>query len=284
MLHVPHDGFSLAITAMQCLNLGAFANELKSPTPYSKFAEQLADSGNKLTLPSRQGMLLIYLPAMATSAACLAGAPIGGNGREIIVRALLLLHFAKRVAETLFVHEYSGSASAPVAGFIGVYYALTAWLVSAQQSGVPASLYAGGDAALAAGLSAFVIGQAGNLYHHHLLAAMRRRPAEDAVAAASAVPTTPSTSTALEQPAAQRSKYAVPTGALFDYVTMPHYFFEIVVWLGIAMVAQQLNALLVALGMSSYLSGRAVATTAWYKARFGKEWPARRKHLVPFLF
>lgn len=80
------------------------------------------------------------------------------------------------------------------------------------------------------------------------------------------------------------SKYAIPTGGLFALVTMPHYFFELCAWLGVALVAQQLNALLVFGGMASYLSGRAVATTRWYVARFGKAWPVRRRHLVPFIF
>ena len=61
-------------------------------------------------------------------------------------------------------------------------------------------------------------------------------------------------------------------------------FLEIVAWLGIAMCAQQLNALLVAAGMASYLSGRAIATTRWYTKRFGDKWPKARRHLVPFLF
>jgi len=282
-LHVPTDTFSLVITGLQCLNLGAFANEMKAPTPYSKFAADLTAAGNKAVLPSRQGMLCIYLPALCTSVACLATAP-GGNGREVLVGSLLVAHFAKRVMETLFVHEYSGNTSAAVAGFIGVYYALTSLLVLKQQAGVPSELYAtgGSDATLAIGLAAFAVGQAGNYYHHVRLAWMRRQPASSAVA----VPKAPTTATALalEQPVAQRSKYMVPTGGLFDLVTMPHYLFEIIAWFGIAMCCQQLNAVLVALGMTSYLSGRAVATTQWYKERFGKEWPSERRNLVPYVF
>ena len=52
----------------------------------------------------------------------------------------------------------------------------------------------------------------------------------------------------------------------------------------LALVAQQLNALLVFAGLASYLSGRAVATTRWYRTKFGKAWPAHRRHLVPFVF
>jgi hypothetical protein len=56
-------------------------------------------------------------------------------------------------------------------------------------------------------------------------------------------------------------------------------------WLGIALAAQQLNALLVAVGMASYLAGRAVAQSDWYDTKFPKEYAALgRKNMVPFLF
>ena len=76
----------------------------------------------------------------------------------------------------------------------------------------------------------------------------------------------------------------MPHGGLFELVAMPHYFFELCAWLGVALVAQQLNALLVFGGMASYLGGRAVATSRWYHAQFGAAWPEGRRHLVPFVF
>lgn len=65
---------------------------------------------------------------------------------------------------------------------------------------------------------------------------------------------------------------------------MPHYLFEIIAWAGLALVTMQLNAFLVCAGMASYLSGRSVATTHWYKSKLGDVWPAQRRHLVPFVF
>ena len=281
-VHVPTDTFSLVVTAVQCANLGAVFNEMKSPAPYSKFAEKLESTG--ATWPSRKGMLVIYSPALLTSAACLATAP-SLNGRETLVSSLLVAHFAKRVLETLALHKYSGRCSAPMAGFIGIFYALGALLIASQQRAVPASVYAASNAALPLGLALFAVGQAGNLYHHYLLAALRR-PVESSASATGKVPPTPSTSQAMKEASlpAVTPRYVLPTGGLFDLVTMPHYLFEIVAWLGIAMCAQQLNALLVAAGMASYLSGRAIATTRWYTKRFGDKWPKARRHLVPFLF
>ena len=86
------------------------------------------------------------------------------------------------------------------------------------------------------------------------------------------------------QPQITPNAYVVPRGGLFSLVTTPHYLCELAAWLGVALVAQQLNALLVFAGLASYLSGRAVATTRWYRTKFGKAWPAHRRHLVPFVF
>merc|ERR1719174_1464683 len=93
------DTFTLCVSAVQCFNLLAFANEMKAPTAYSKFA-----SDSQLSIPSRMGMLLIYMPAMSAALYCVARAG-SANGREALVAAMLLLHFAKRVVETLCVHR-----------------------------------------------------------------------------------------------------------------------------------------------------------------------------------
>ena len=282
-IHCPTSTAGLVITGLQCLNLGAAFNEMQSPTPYSKFAQNVEGS----TIPSQQGMLLIYVPATLTSLAFLTKSAVVPmlNGRELIVATLLAVHFAKRVAEVLYVHDYSGQCSKPTATFIGVFYALISLLILVQQSAVPASIYAGCGPLMAAGLAAFAVGEAGNLYHHALLASMRKT----SPATATDVPPTPASSEALgatrsQATVAPSKAYVMPSGGLFDLVTMPHYTFEIVAWIGIALVCQQLNAFLAAAGMASYLAGRSVATTAWYRERFGDKWPSARRHLVPFIF
>ena len=283
MFHAFTDTFSLVVTGVQCLNLFAGLNEVQAPTAYSKFASK----SSALSIPSLYGMLVIYTPATCAAAYCVATAG-DSNGRELLVAAMLLGHFAKRVAETLFVHRYSGSLDGGVGGFIGTFYALLTLLISAQQAAVPRDAYV--DALLPVGLALYAAGEAGNLYHHALLARMRRPPKEQATMlrgmSALALAATPTTAEALaaapETP--KLSAYSVPHGGLFELVAMPHYFFELCAWLGVALVAQQLNALLVFGGMASYLGGRAVATSRWYRAQFGAAWPEGRRHLVPFVF
>merc|ERR1712039_594231 len=118
---------------------------------------------------------------------------------------------------------------------------------------------------LGLGLVFSVVGQLGNLYHHWLLANLRSGAATS------------------KGDGSAQSKYVIPRGGLFKFVTAPHYFFELVAWLGIACTAQHLNAFLTVADMLSYLSGRSVATTNWYKSRF-TDYPGDRKHLIPFVF
>ena len=105
------------------------------------------------------------------------------------------------------------------------------------------------------------MGLLGNFYHHYILATLRGSDSRN------------------------NRKYVAPHGGLFNYVAAPHYFFELIGWLGIAVVAQQLNAFLVFTSMTSYLSGRAVNHNMWNKKKFDDaEWPESRKNLVPFIF
>ena len=78
--------------------------------------------------------------------------------------------------------------------------------------------------------------------------------------------------------------YVVPTGGLFELVACPHYLCEIVAWAAGAAIAPSIHTALAAGWVASMLAGRSVATTKWYRARFGGAYPRDRAHLVPFVF
>jgi very-long-chain enoyl-CoA reductase len=116
------------------------------------------------------------------------------------------------------------------------------------------------------GILLFFIGELGNLYHHWLLRKLR------------------SGETAGNH-GTQKKHYVPPTGGLFRFVATPHYFFEVVAFLGIALSSQSIHTLLIALGMGSYLSGRAVLTRRFYHKTFSKkEWSRDKKAIIPFVF
>ncbi len=101
----------------------------------------------------------------------------------------------------------------------------------------------------------FVVGIAGNFWHHKILADLRKNTTD----------------------------YVIPRGGLFEQAACPHYLFEILTWLGIAMLSQHLFAYLTVLGMGSYLFARSLNTLKWYHEKF-PDFPKGRKALIPFLF
>ena len=223
-----------------------------TPAPYSKFASNTAKK-LPFPVPSRLGMLVIYVPALIASSYHLSSS----SPTATFTSLLSTIHFGKRTLETLFLHKYSGTAPLPIAASIGTYYGLIAHLVckAAEAAGGGAGE---GSTLRLAGTAVFAVGTAGNLYHHYLLRRLRTAPG------------------------ALKTKYVPPTGGLFNSAAAPHYFFELLAWLGIALVTNQMNAYLVLTSMSSYLAGRAVSQNKWNREKFGEEgWPSSRKNMIP---
>ncbi len=79
-----------------------------------------------------------------------------------------------------------------------------------------------------------------------------------------------------------REDYVVPSGWLFNYISCPHYFGEIIEWGGWALVTWSLPGLAFFLFTLANLFPRGVASHKWYKNKF-PGYPRGRKALIPFL-
>jgi very-long-chain enoyl-CoA reductase len=302
---------NVALLALAALNLLAGPSEAKGQnTPYGKFsptpgggggasaaaaaaaAAASAAAGTKpptTILSSRDAMAIIYAGGLLV--ALLAplvlpgtfGLPPGlGPGallsdpaaRPCLVALLLALHFAKREAEVFFLHRYSGGIPLPTSLMICTVYTLTsAQYLYFTSLAADAGFYAAcadAPAAAAAAAALFAIGQAGNLYHHWLLARLRSGGGGGAGAGAGGG-------------AGKKRAYAVPQGGLFGLVAAPHYLFEIVAWLGLALATQAAVPLVACAGMASYLAGRSAATRRWNVENL-PGYPRERRRLVPFVW
>lgn len=105
------------------------------------------------------------------------------------------------------------------------------------------------------GIVLFIVGISGNFYHHYLLSKLRK----DGV-----------------------KLYCIPQGGLFGCVVCPHYFFELIEFLGVAFICQTLFAFCVVSMMFFSLVGRSISTKSWYMKKF-EDFPGHRKALIPFL-
>ena len=237
-----------------------------SRVQYSKFATNANAGGAKKasTWPSQLGMMVIYTPALIASVALLKVGTLPAGTLSALpfsippptpAAVFCAFHFAKRVCEVLVVHNYSGRVDVTTPSFVGFYYAVVAVLIGFVSDPNPST------EALQAGKILFGFGLAGNFYHHRLLAKLRNSSDGG------------------------EKKYIAPKGGLFNYVAAPHYLFELIGWLGVAIVSNHLNVYLVFTAMCSYLAGRSVAQNEFNRKKFSNdEWPETRKNLVPYIF
>lgn len=76
--------------------------------------------------------------------------------------------------------------------------------------------------------------------------------------------------------------YAIPRGGLFEKVSCPNHFGEILEWVGFALMTWSLPALAFAVWTVANLAPRALAHHRWYRATF-PDYPGERRALVPFV-
>lgn len=212
--------------------------------------------------------VLSYSMALVTFVAVLvvrrSSAPEGFHGAELAAwlgAAMWCLHFVRRTLESAFIHRY-GKPQVPAGDVITeyvYYWGFAAW--NAATLFGPA--YRGPSAPwLLLGVGIFTLAELGNARAHLMLRALRP-----------------------EGTTARR----VPRGFLFEWVSCPHYLFEILSWVGFAVATQTWAALAFLLLGSGILATWARARHMAYKKDFdgrdGTEpYPARRRALVPYVF
>jgi len=76
--------------------------------------------------------------------------------------------------------------------------------------------------------------------------------------------------------------YKIPKGALFNYVSCPNHFGELIEWIGFAILCWNLPALSFAIWTAANLIPRAVAHHQWYQTNF-LTYPKERKAILPFI-
>lgn len=78
-----------------------------------------------------------------------------------------------------------------------------------------------------------------------------------------------------------QNEYQIPKGKLFNYVSNPHYFGELLEWLGWAILCWSPAGLAFFLFSFANLFPRAISNHKWYKEHF-KEYPSERRAIIPY--
>jgi 3-oxo-5-alpha-steroid 4-dehydrogenase 1 len=77
--------------------------------------------------------------------------------------------------------------------------------------------------------------------------------------------------------------YKIPKGWLFEYISCPNHFGEIIEWIGFALIARSLPALSFAVWTFCNLAPRAFNHHTWYLEYF-PDYPKKRKVVLPWLW
>lgn len=78
------------------------------------------------------------------------------------------------------------------------------------------------------------------------------------------------------------SEYRVPRGRLFDLISCPNYFGEIVEWLGWAVMTSSPAGFAFFAFTFANLFPRAIRAHQWYRSQF-PEYPPQRKAIIPYI-
>ncbi|HEC43919.1 MAG TPA: DUF1295 domain-containing protein [Bacteroides sp.] len=79
-----------------------------------------------------------------------------------------------------------------------------------------------------------------------------------------------------------KNGYAIPKGGLFNYISCPNFFGEILEWTGFAIMTWSPAALAFALWTYVNLITRARDHHKWYRNRF-EDYPQKRKAIIPYI-
>lgn len=178
-----------------------------------------------------------------------------------VASVMWCLHFARRAAESAWVHRYA-KARVPTTDVIVeyvYYWGFAAWNAHA----LTARDYRGPAwSSVALGGAVFVLAELGNARAHRMLRNLR--PEGSALR-------------------------VIPRGFLFELVSCPHYLFEILSWVGFALVAwtwASLTFLLLGSGiLASWAHTRHLAYRNDFDGNHGRElYPSRRRALIPLVF
>jgi very-long-chain enoyl-CoA reductase len=173
--------------------------------------------------------------------------------------AMMVLHFAKREYETLYIHKFSLSTM-PLRNIFknSAHYWLLSGLNIAYWVYAPtACAAAAGPLATAldvAGVALYLFGEASNLHTHVTLSRLR---------------------------SAGGTERGIPRGYGFDLVTCPNYLFETIAWVGVLLVSKSASTALFLAFSFGQMYPWAVKKERALRAEFPDQYKKKKYVIIP---
>ncbi|KAI0649168.1 3-oxo-5-alpha-steroid 4-dehydrogenase-domain-containing protein [Trametes meyenii] len=194
------------------------------------------------------------------------GGPVQHSVLQKYVYGAVMLHFLKRELETLFVHRFShgtmpfrnifkNSAHYHILSGLFLAYSVYSPTFAANSPYIRGTIRENPNF-LWACLGLFLFAELSNLKTHLTLSNLR---------------------------STDSTKRAIPQGYGFSLVSYPNYFFETLAWTAIAVMTGSYAAWLFLVVGTFQMVVWALKKHKNYKKEFGKDYPANRKAMFPFI-
>ena len=106
------------------------------------------------------------------------------------------------------------------------------------------------------GVAIFLLGMFTNIFHDYYMMSLRK----------------------------SSKNYIFPKGYLYNYITCPNYFGEIIEWIGYAIMCQNFSSLVFAVSTFANLFPRGISYYQWYKGKFKEEFRDKNiKAIIPYI-
>jgi len=209
------------------------------------------------TVSNRLGWILMELPVLLVLYMCILASGASLALEEWIMAGLFTLHYVNRIFVFPFrLHTKGKTMPVVIVGSGVLFNIVNGFLLGyffAWFSDYPVFWF--GDVRFIVGVLIFFTGLYLNWKADNLLIHLRK-PGE--------------------------THYVIPRGWLFEKISCPNLFGEIVEWLGFAILCWNLPALSFFIWTIANLVPRAIAHHRWYKKKFA-DYPSDRKAVIPFV-
>lgn len=213
--------------------------------------------------------MLPILPYPAIGCLLPATAQESSISFAFIIMAGWGVHYVRRLTEVLFVHDYRRKM--PYIETVGgsIYYWVFAFWIG-WSTNPELGYRAPHVASFVIGCILFVLGEIGNCVCHVMLKNLRQHSEQN-------------------RRVNSTSSHILPRGFLFELVACPHYFCEIVTWLGFGLMTFTLSSwLFFAASLTTLVIYSRQKHDAYIRTFDGKEgrdfYPTNRKALIPYIF
>ncbi len=252
-----HSAYSVGLLAIYASSIAVLVILFFIPAPYGRYQR----CGWGPAISARAAWVVMELPAVLVIALCAASAASSGTQitlLPLVFLALWQIHYLYRTFVFPLLMRGGGKRFPVVLVLFAMIFNTANGFVNGYNLFLSDRIYTLDwllDLRFIGGLAVFVAGLCIHAFSDRSLRRLRRT---------------------------HEVGYSIPRGGLFELVSTPNYFGEIVQWIGWAVMTWSLAGLSFALFTVANLLPRGIGHHRWYQGHF-EDYPDRRRAIVPFI-